>query len=595
MALFGRARTKKREREREAVHRALLDLRQRGRQQGADAVVAESWQLMSHCFAELGRGDEEYAPLLVETARTSFGLHALCGQWFPATCSALNFCTAVAFVESRCTSLALPFPEDLLPGVQVMLDTSLDVAHRAGIPLAACIIAEALATMQLGARTRAREMSAVLGGEDALRRLQAIRRSQQETIARESREPAVSVDGVAALRSQADAMLLQDLTDVIDGSQRWPLHAGATVAPAVLAASLTGRSVVYVVPGAGAGTAVRLEATETGRTLCESIALPLLGLDAVRVQAKRVRDVLNSGERRPRLRDLAARSVFEAVAASVWRPVLDAWPDLEGGRVAIIPVGESALLPLFTTPVDGVPVCARTDLTVVPSGRALMFAGTWPRSTRTRRKTLVVADPWYHDGAGGVPIKMAVSEAREVAALHGVDPVILHDPDPGAGTGQAPQRAADPLPAAVPGGLVARIADADLIHLAGHGILDLEAPLNSTLLLGRPTPLSALLPRDLRRGATVVLSARHLAGLGTARSAEQADLPASVLAMGASSVIAALWPVPDVDKTKLLMTHLHEELQRNTPPSVAAGRAVARLAQERNTAHIWGPLTHFGA
>ncbi|MFD6917287.1 CHAT domain-containing protein [Streptomyces virginiae] len=605
MALFDRARAKQREREqeRETVHRALLDLRQRGQQQGAAAVVDESWQLVRHCFAELGRGDEEYAPLLFETARTSFGLHALCGQWLPATSSALALCTAVAFVEARSTKHGVPFPEGLLPGVQVMLDMSPDVAHRAGVPLAACIIAEVLTAMQLGDRTRAREMSAILGSEDALRRLHAIRRSQQETINRESRKPAVSVASAAALRSQADAMLLQDLNEVITGSENGYLHAGTTVVPAVLAASLTGRSVVYVVPGVGAGTAVRLEAPETGLTLCESITLPLLGLDAVRTQAKRVRDVLNSGERRPRLRDEAAREAFDAVAASVWQPVLEAWPDLEGGRVAVIPVGESALLPLFTTPVDGIPVCARMDLTVVPSGQALLFAGTWPRPPR--RETLVVADPWYHDGAGGVPIEMTVPEAREVAALHGVDPLILRDPHPDSdpaiapapdpGTAQPPDRVADPPSAALLDGLVLRIAAADLIHLAGHGILDPENPLNSTLLLGRPTPLFALLPHDLRRGATVVLSACHLAGIGTARSAEQTGFPAAMLAMGASSVIAALWPVPDVGKTKLLMTHLHEELLRNTPPSVAVGRAVARLAGEKNAAHIWGPLTHFGA
>ncbi|MGW0826115.1 CHAT domain-containing protein [Streptomyces sp. NPDC002845] len=225
-----------------------------------------------------------------------------------------------------------------------------------------------------------------------------------------------------------------------------------------------------------------------------------------------------------------------------------------GARVALVPLGGSARLPLYTAPVDdtGTPVCGLMDLTVAPSGNALMFAGAWPRPSRV--DPLVVADPWYDDGAGAGPIPFTVPEAREVAAVHGVKPMILREeakPPPPRTTGTACAASPGPpvpgsaaLSEAAPQELSDLMASANLIHLAGHGCLDPQNPLDSVVPLGRPLPLSALLGHDLRRGTTVVLSSCHLAGIGTRLPGEQLGFPAALLAMGASSVVAAPWSVP---------------------------------------------------
>ncbi|WP_345621266.1 hypothetical protein [Streptomyces ziwulingensis] len=94
----------------------------------------------------------------------------------------------------------------------------------------------------------------------------------------------------------------------------------------MLATGRTARSVLCPAPGVEGGTAIRLETPKTGRELCRSIALPGLGHEEVQARLE--------------------------------------------GRVALVPLRQSALLPLYSAPVDGIPVRGLADLTVVPSGNA---------------------------------------------------------------------------------------------------------------------------------------------------------------------------------------------------------------------------------
>ncbi|MFG1805662.1 CHAT domain-containing protein [Streptomyces sp. NPDC049040] len=612
-----------------AFQEQVLQLRARCEQSGPTAaVVDESWRQMRYCFDELARGNDAFAGLLFDTARTSFTLHARTGQWFFAVASGIAFGTAVAAIDAGWAARGRPFPDELRPGVQSMVDMCVAMAHRAGVPLAGCVLAESLTTLRLGDRTHAREMSDLLAGAGARRKLRTVRDLQRRQIARARQVTPGAADTVAALQAQVDGMLLADLEAALaDGSGRYVL-AGSTVAPAALAAATTGRCVLVVAPGVEEGAAFRLDPA-TGNVpdhgLCRSVALPRLTLAAVKEQAGRVREVLGPGERRKRVRDAAVRDALTELSAAVWEPVLTAWPELRGGRVAVVPLGEAALLPLFTAPVDGIPAGAAMDLTIVPSGRALLFASAWPRPSH--REVLVAADPWFADDAGGTAIPFTVDEARSVAAVHGVEPLILREAvgggnggsagaggtGAGRGTAEGPAGADDRLrtfdvpartgpqpartgPQPAPDSLTGRISVASLLHLAGHGQLDPRDPLRSEMLLGQALPLSSLLERDLRRGATVVLSACHLGGIGTEQSSEQLGFPAAMLAMGAGSVAAALWPVPDSQETVRLMTRFHQELRApGVPPSVALGRAVSWAAAEGLRPTTWAPFTHFGA
>ncbi|QIQ01247.1 CHAT domain-containing protein [Streptomyces liangshanensis] len=584
------------------IQQAVEAIRVRGRRDGPAAVADDVWRLMRHCVDLMVQGDPAFARLVFRTARISFGVHAELGQWFFASVSSLLFTGAVAVIDAQNTKNGVDFPEDALPDIQVMADLSVDVAHRAGVPLAGYLVAEGLTGRQMGDRTIARELSEFLGGEDAVRRLRGLRRSVRAAAGRMADLPD-AVDTVVALRAQADLMMVQELDRTIEELASGDgLHSGARTVSGVLAADRTARSVLYLAPGVEGGTVIRLEGPESGRRLCESIALPGLGLREVQACLDTLRGSLASEPPLVKARDRAVRTAHAAVTDAVWKPVLDAWPDLLGGRVALVPLGQSALLPLYTAPVDGIPVCGLLDLTVVPSGNALMFAAAWPRPSRV--DPLVVADPWYHDGAGGRPIPCTVPEARRVAAVHGVAPTILREQNTAAADPGGPERVrglgrssggVTRRPGLAPVDLARRMTSANLIHLAGHGSLDAHRPLESTILLGGPLPLSSLLGHDLRRGTTVVLSACHLAGIGVRLPGEQLGFPAALLAMGASSVIAALWAVPDSEQTIELMASLHEELHRGVLPSAALGHAVTRAAAEGARPTAWGSFTHFGA
>ncbi|MFJ2645588.1 CHAT domain-containing protein [Streptomyces sp. NPDC087420] len=584
------------------IQQAVNALQERGRRDGSAAVADDIWRLMRHSMDKMVQGDPAFARLVFRTARISFGVHAELGQWFFASVSSLLFVSAVAVIDAENTKNGVTFPEDALPDIQAMADMSVDVAHRSGVPLVGYLVAEGLTGRQMNDRTIARELSTFLGGEGAERRVRRLRRSVRAAAERELDLP-TGVDTVVALRAHADLMMVQELDLTLEElSSGDALHSGARTVSAVLAADKTSRSVLYLAPGVRGGTAIRLEAPGSGRRLCESIALPGLGLEAVQARLDTLRASLAAEPPLVKARDRAVREAQAAVTDAVWKPVLDAWPDLMGGRVALVPLGQSALLPLYTAPVDGIPVCGLLDLTVVPSGNALMFAAAWPRPSRI--DPLIVADPWYHDGAGGKPIPFTVPEARAIAAVHGVTPTILRDQNTAAADPQGPERlrglgrsssgVARPTGPA-PEGLAQQMTSANLIHLAGHGSLDAHHPLESTILLGQPLPLSSLLGHDLRRGTTVVLSACHLAGIGIRLPGEQLGFPAALLAMGASSVIAALWAVPDSEQTIRLMSTFHEELRRGVLPSAALGTAVTQAAAAGARPTAWGSFTHFGA
>jgi hypothetical protein len=588
----------------EKVERAIKELQQLGRREGTAAAADGSWTLMRRCFDKMARGRAWYAPLTLKASRVSFGMHAELGQWFFAACSSLSYSSAVAMMDAEYSRRGAPFPEDFFPDMQMMAEMSVDVAHRAGVPLVGCLVAEALTGLQMGDRTIARETSDFLDGEDVVQRLRALRRSVGEAVQQaRSASKATGVDTVAALRVMADEMLVRDLDTTLDEFSKGHILSGSNTVSAVLAASKTSRSVVYVAPGTTSGAAIRMDAPETGRELCESVALPGLRVEAVRDHLEKMHAVLSSGEPRKKVRDRAVRDAHAAVGDAVWKPLLTAWPDLMGTRVALVPLGESARLPLYTAPADdtGTPACGLMDLTVAPSGNALMFAGAWPRPSQI--DPLVVADPWYDDGAGAGPIPFTVPEARDVAAVYGVKPIFFREEtkataaedggDRLRGLTRSPGSAA--LSGAAPQELSDLMASANLIHLAGHGFLDPQNPLDSAVLLGRPLSLSALLGHDLRRGTTVVLSACHLAGIGTRLPGEQLGFPAALLAMGASSVVAALWAVPDTEETIRLMSTFHGELARGTSPSAALGQAVTRAAADGARPTMWGPFTHFGA
>jgi CHAT domain-containing protein len=111
---------------------------------------------------------------------------------------------------------------------------------------------------------------------------------------------------------------------------------------------------------------------------------------------------------------------------------------------------------------------------------------------------------------------------------------------------------------------------AALLHLACHGMADLDAPLESGLLLAgnRWMTLNELLGMRLEI-RLAVLSACETSLPGTDLPDEVVALPTGLLQAGAAGVIASQWAVPDFD-TALLMADFYRRWQGGSPARALA-------------------------
>jgi CHAT domain-containing protein len=117
------------------------------------------------------------------------------------------------------------------------------------------------------------------------------------------------------------------------------------------------------------------------------------------------------------------------------------------------------------------------------------------------------------------------------------------------------------------------IADAPLIHLATHGILNEESPLESAVALAHGETLTVYQLMLMRLQARlVVLSACSTAQGETTGGDDVLGLTRGLLAAGAGAALVSLWPVDD-DSTALLMDAFYRRLRRGDGPAVALREA----------------------
>lgn len=127
---------------------------------------------------------------------------------------------------------------------------------------------------------------------------------------------------------------------------------------------------------------------------------------------------------------------------------------------------------------------------------------------------------------------------------------------------------------------------ADLLHLSGHAVTDELRPLQSRLVFGSHSLTSAgIASWSLPRRPTVVLAACDGARGILRRGSGPDSLVHAFVRAGASSVIAALWPVSDRD-TSRFMVDLHERLLREAP-AIALAHAQRAAATSDIPASTW--------
>jgi CHAT domain-containing protein len=128
--------------------------------------------------------------------------------------------------------------------------------------------------------------------------------------------------------------------------------------------------------------------------------------------------------------------------------------------------------------------------------------------------------------------------------------------------------------------ILAEMRKASCAHFATHAVFDTELPLRSRLSLAgqEVLTLEQWLPA-LRQHVpeTIVLSACETAVARVTRTPDEfLGFPAALLATGARTVVASMWPVADA-AAGLVMHYFYRELNDNQTPAQAMRRAQNRL------------------
>jgi CHAT domain-containing protein len=271
-------------------------------------------------------------------------------------------------------------------------------------------------------------------------------------------------------------------------------------------------------------------------------------------------------ERRMQALEASAQRVLGRLYGELIAPIA-AWIHDER-RLIVIPHGVLHRIP-FAALYDGQQyLIQKREVVVGPSASALAFCRR--PITNPKAETLVVA----HGDDGKLP--GAIAEAERVAKLLGARRLLEES--------------------ATRARLVELAGQADVIHLATHGVARLDAPLFSYLSLA-DGHLTALDCFELELDCSLVtLSACESGQAQIAPGDEQLGLPRALLYAGARSVLQTLWRVDD-ETTAVLMEHFYSRLAAGVGRGQALRDAqlqVLASACGRSHPFFWAPLVLVG-
>lgn len=191
--------------------------------------------------------------------------------------------------------------------------------------------------------------------------------------------------------------------------------------------------------------------------------------------------------------------------------------------------------------------------------------------------------------AGGPPMPLSNLPGAEAEAI-AIAPILNTDPLLGAAATEVTVRD--------------RLANADIIHLATHGLLDEQQGLSSAIAL-TPTAtkrsfdqpddglLTAQEVMQLRLKADLVVLSACNTGRGKITGDGVVGLSRSFLAAGANNLVASLWAVPD-EATAMLMTEFYQQLQTHPDKAAALRQAMLHTQAEYPHPRHWAAFFLIG-
>jgi tetratricopeptide (TPR) repeat protein len=330
-----------------------------------------------------------------------------------------------------------------------------------------------------------------------------------------------------------------------------PSHEAGGLLPDRLRSSLGDRVLLEYVESGGALHLVTVDADGVRMHALGSVEPVRAAADSLDFALRRLASQFGTPDGLAGMRRLAELTAAELQAALVPDEVAARLNGTESVGVVVVP-SES----LHGLPWAALPLLVEAATSVAPSAAAWLRAASGG-ATDTR------------DGGGpvvltaGPDLVHAPLEVGRVAALY---------PRSGQVTVLGPADArADAVLAAADG--------AALLHLAAHGTLEEDNPLFSSLRLA-DGPLTVYDLEQLDRAPRTVLLPACRSGLAGLRAGnESMGLATALLALGSSSVVAAVIPVPDA-ATADLMVRVHRGLRSGLGPARALADARSEQASE---------------
>jgi len=321
--------------------------------------------------------------------------------------------------------------------------------------------------------------------------------------------------------------------------------------------------------------------TRGNKSLAEWVQLSRTGI-GVRGRGLVAVRAAEEGERVDRLAELHERLIA---------PIADLLPADPDARVIFIPQDELFLVPFAALKdKDGQYLIAKHTLLTAPSIQVLALTQQRRSQISGREgEILVVGNPTMPSVAGESgatpqrldPLPGAEREAEAIAQVLGVSPLI----------GDAATETA----------IARQMQDAQLIHLATHGLLDelkylgVESP--GAIALAPDGEEDGLLTTgeifDLNLNAELVVLSACNTGRGTITGDGVIGLSRSFIAAGVPSIVVSLWAVPDAP-TAELMAEFYRQMQREPDKARALRQAMLATLQQYPDPKNWAAFTLMG-
>ncbi|MBR8830785.1 MAG: hypothetical protein N5P05_001021 [Chroococcopsis gigantea SAG 12.99] len=278
-------------------------------------------------------------------------------------------------------------------------------------------------------------------------------------------------------------------------------------------------------------------------------------------------------------------------------PIAASLPSDPNAKIVFIPHEELFLVPFPALSSGGNNYLIR-DHTILgaPSIQVLQLLGNTPKRDYKLESALVVGNPTMPSllsGPGSKPEQLpplpgAEQEARSIANLLNTQAIL------GAQASKA--------------NILPKMQNSDIVHLATHGLLDVDADgtLNTRYAGYRVGGAIALAPQGQDKGLLTVdeiINLKLKADLVVLSACDTAagkivgdgviGLSRSFLAAGAKNVMVSLWAVPDAP-TSQLMTQFYSGLAKNPDKGQALRQAMLATMKDHPAPKDWAAFTLIG-